>query len=205
VTSQVEVYADLWCPFAYVGLVAALDVRDRRAPSSAIAMRAWPLELVNGTPLDPETTAAHIDDLRSQVAQRLFGGFNADHFPTSSLDALSLVAHASARDLAKGEALAMELRTMLFEEGLDISDDVVLAEVATSHDLAPELMKDHDLVEEQWHEGVARGVKGSPHFFAGTSNLFCPLLDIERDEAGHLHIETQVEELEGFLAQAWTR
>jgi len=58
-------------------------------------------------------------------------------------------------------------------------------------------------VEAQWHEGVARGVKGSPHFFAGSDNLFCPLLHIERAEAARLHVEADVEQLDEFLARAW--
>ena len=32
-----------------------------------------------------------------------------------------------------------------------------------------------------WHEGVRRGVLGSPHFFCGDTDVFCPSLDITKD------------------------
>ena len=37
-----------------------------------------------------------------------------------------------------------------------------------------------------WEEGKARGVVGSPHFFAADgSNWFCPSLAISRDDVGN--------------------
>lgn len=45
----IEVYADVWCPFAHVGLKAAAAVRDQFGRQNvSLVMRAWPLELVNG-------------------------------------------------------------------------------------------------------------------------------------------------------------
>lgn len=124
----IEVFADIWCPFAYVGLST---VMRRRGQSGAdgffLRVRAWPLELVNGRPLDPAATAGHVDELRSQVAPDLFAQFDPGRFPTSSLPGLALAAAAYRAGDRTGEAVSMALRTALFEEGLDISRPDVLA------------------------------------------------------------------------------
>ena len=55
--SVLEVYADIWCPFAYVGLHCVAARRSERGRDDVLLdIRAWPLELVNGAPLDPDTT-----------------------------------------------------------------------------------------------------------------------------------------------------
>ena len=65
----IEVFADIWCPFAHVGLRAIEEQRARAGRRDvAIWVRAWPLELVNGAPLDPAVTKEHADDLRDEVA-----------------------------------------------------------------------------------------------------------------------------------------
>lgn len=88
----IEVYADVWCPFAYVGLNAAAAERVRFGrPDVQLVVRAWPLELVNGHPLDASTTSSHIRDLREQVAPTLFAGFRQETFPTTSIPALNLL------------------------------------------------------------------------------------------------------------------
>ena len=54
----IEVYADVWCPFAYVGLLCVVERRAQLEREDVfLNIRAWPLELVNGAPLDPEATA----------------------------------------------------------------------------------------------------------------------------------------------------
>ena len=44
-------------------------------------VRAWPLELVNGTPLDSAMIGEEVDELRAQVAPDLFTGFDLSGFP----------------------------------------------------------------------------------------------------------------------------
>src|ERR1700676_508565 len=76
-TPVVEVFADIWCPFAHVGLHRVVTRRARGpGPDFLIDVRAWPLELVNGMPLDPDTTAHHVRELRAQVAPDLFSHFD---------------------------------------------------------------------------------------------------------------------------------
>ncbi|MBW4076973.1 MAG: disulfide bond formation protein DsbA [Acidobacteria bacterium] len=196
-----EVYADIWCPFAHVGLRAAKAVRDERSSHrEPMMIRAWPLELVNGVAMDSAKTADHVRELRAQVAPTLFAGFDEAVFPSSSLPALALVARAYDEGPHVGEAMSFAVRDALFERGEDISDFEVLAELAGRLDVAFDARIELDAVYEDWRTGQARGVKGSPHFFCANSNAFCPALDIERDTTGHLSLHLRSSELETFLA-----
>ena len=82
----IEVFADIWCPFAHVGLRRLRTLREHaEMPEFLVHVRAWPLELVNGRPLDPVTTAHHVAELRAQVAPECFAHFDPDRFPTTTL------------------------------------------------------------------------------------------------------------------------
>lgn len=200
-----EVYSDVWCPFAYVGITAALEERLRRGRSDVgIVMRAWPLELINGSPLDATMTGHHIDDLRSQVAPALFAGFDPRTFPTTTLPALSLAASAYGRNVQTGEEVSMALRRALFEDGLDLSDAQVLRQVATAWDLEQVDTNDVTAVRSDWDSGSDRGVQGSPHFFFGETDVFCPTLDIQHDDTGHLVLTRNRERLNSFLDVCFT-
>jgi predicted DsbA family dithiol-disulfide isomerase len=163
-------------------------------------VRAWPLELVNGSPLDPRATAEHVDALRAQVAPDLFAGFDAEHFPRTSLPALALAAAAYRRSDAIGEAVSLALRDAIFEEGRDISCPDVLADVASAHGIGESGPEDDEAVRAEWREGRSRGVKGSPHFFCGKVDAFCPSLLITKDEKNEIHIGRNTAMLESFLA-----
>ena len=156
--TTIEVFADIWCPFAHVGLRAIEEQRARAGRTDvAIRVRAWPLELVNGAPLDPTVTGEHAEELRDQVAPTLFQGLDLDHFPTSTLEALALANRAYRSDLLLGERVSFALRDALFEEGRDISDRAVLDDLA--HDLGVPMPDeaDHAAVLADWHEGQRRG------------------------------------------------
>ena len=68
---------------------------------------------------------------------------------------------------------------------------------------------DHADVVADWHEGGRRGVLGSPHFFCGSNDMFCPSLDITKDPVEGVTIIKDVSRLTEFvercLAQTWTR
>jgi predicted DsbA family dithiol-disulfide isomerase len=198
--TEIEVFADIWCPFAHVGLSCARDQRDATGRDDVvIRVRPWPLELVNSAPMDPAKTASHVEHLRHQVNDNLFVGFDASHFPTSTLEALALIEHAYRSDGLTGEAAAFAVRDALFEKGLDISDPAVLAEIAADLGISPTDDADRAAVTDSWHVGQARGVKGSPHFFSGEAEMFCPTLDIDRSDAGDVSIALNVERLTAFL------
>ncbi len=203
-TSAIEVYADVWCPFAHVGLHYVVERRSALGRGDVLLdIRAWPLELVNGAPLDPDITASHVRELRSQVAPHLFGGFDPNHFPTTSLPALACVHAAYRQDLKTGEAMSLALRDALFEEGLDISRPEVLSELAESFNVGPYGAADEEAVRRDWEDGVRRGVRGSPHFYCGDFDAFCPSLDISRGTDGALTVRKDAAVLNTLLANCF--
>ncbi len=193
-------YADIWCPFAYVGLRLIRErIEERRRNDVVLRIRAWPLELVNGRPQDPAVSAAHVQELREQLPTELFVGFDPDRFPSTTLPALAQAARAYRQSNRSGEAMSLALREALFEEGRDISDPLVLEDIAAIHGIQPVKERDRKSVLEDWHQGQDRGVKGSPHFFCGARDVFCPSLDIAKSESGHILIKRNREALDAFL------
>jgi predicted DsbA family dithiol-disulfide isomerase len=200
----IEVFADIWCPFAHVGLRAIRDQRASRGrPDVLIRVRAWPLELVNGAPLDPDLTRQHVDELREQVAPTMFRNLDLDRFPTSTLDALALVVRGYRTDPSLGERASFVLRDALFESGQDISNSIVLERIADEIGISMPDESDHAAVLTDWQEGRERGVKGSPHFFCGTIDAFCPSLDISKAPGHGLSIARDASRLTEFLEQCF--
>jgi len=197
--SAIEVYADIWCPFTHVGLRLVADRRLVRGRGDiAIRVRAWPLELVNATPLDKSRVEHHVRELRDQVVPDMFRGFTPTAFPKTTLPALSLAECAYTASDAVGEAVSFELREALFEHGLNISDARVLREIARAHRLGIPTEQDGAAVLADWHEGQRRGVRGSPHFFCNGRNVFCPSLDISHDDE-QLRLSKDLPALDSFL------
>ncbi len=196
----VEVFADVTCPFAHVGLRRFVARREELGLSGPLLrVRAWPLERVNGKPLEPSVVARHVDELREQVAPDLFGGFVPDLVPVSSMPALQLVAAAYALNDRAGENVSLLVRDALFEQGLDISDPQVLAGMAALGGVAVDTDGAKRIVSHDYEEGRRRGVRGSPEFFLDGHGWYCPSLHIEKvDDA--LRIEPDVETVEAFLA-----
>lgn len=205
-----EVFADVGCPFTHLGLVRFVDERKRRGRSDVVLrVRAWPLELVNGTPLDAAFIAEEVDDIRAQVAPHQFRSFTEAAFPTSTLPAMHLAAAADEAGPEVGEQVALALRDALFEEGLDVGDDAVLARIASDHGLtwppgAGDRRHLDAVVRQDWAEGRERGVIGSPHFFFTSGDgYFCPALDVGRDERGHLRVHADPEGFAAFLNEVF--
>ncbi len=196
----VEVYADVACPFTHVGLTRFVQRRDELGRGDVtLRVRAWPLERVNGKPLDPGVVAEEVAAIRSQVAPDLFAGFAETSFPASSLPAFALAAAAYRQDAATGERVSLALRHLLFEEGADIADPAVLERLASAHDLTV-TDADRAAIETDHATGVERGAVGSPHFFTPSGGFFCPTLEISRDADGHFHIQADPEAFEALLA-----
>jgi 2-hydroxychromene-2-carboxylate isomerase len=180
----IEVFADVRCPFTHVGLRRLVERREARGAGVSLHVRAWPLELVNGAPLDVDLVQEEVKALKAQVAPELFAGFSSPTFAATSLPALALTAAAYDRDLSTGEAVALALRWELFEEGRDIADAEVLGDVARTWDVAWSPGEGAERVLAEWSRGRDRGVIGSPHFFVGAEGWFCPTLDISHDAGG---------------------
>jgi predicted DsbA family dithiol-disulfide isomerase len=200
----VEVFAEISCPFAHVSLHRLVEARSAAGATDVdVRVRAWPLELVNGKPLDPDFVAEEIDDLRAQVAADLFVGFDVAAFPASTILALGLATAAYDAGPEVGLAVNLAVRDALFEHGRPVADEAVLAEVAAAHGVAlPDAATARARVEADWAAGREREVIGSPHFFLRDGSFFCPGLEIER-RGEHLHIAVDEGPFREFLARAF--
>lgn len=200
--TQIEVFADISCPFTHVGLQRLIAERDARGSSIGIRARAWPLEWINGRQLAPELVAAEIDGLRARVAPNLFRGFDAERWPHTTIPALGLAAAAYEHDVALGERLSVRLREALFEEGRDISEETELRAIGRPFGVEPMApLAAEAAVRADWERGRTRGVRGSPHFFVGARNWFCPSLRI-RHEGAEFDIAVDTPSLQRFYASA---
>lgn len=198
-----EVFADVACPFAHVALRRLRLARAARGSDAELVVRAWPLELVNGRPLDPQHVAREIADLRAQIVPDLFLAFDAGAFPETSIPAFGLARAAYDRDVGLGEQVSIAVRDALFEDGRPIGDHQVLAQLAARYGLdVPDPDRAREVVAADWDEGRRRGVEGSPHFFVGDESEFCPALRIEKRDGDHLHIERDDARLHAFLDRA---
>lgn len=190
----VEVFADVRCPFTHVGLRRFVERRRAVGADVVLRVRAWPLELVNGEPLDVDHETEIVAALRREVAPDLFAGYDPATFPPSSLPALELAAGAYGQDVPTGERASLALRDALFEEGRDIADPAELRRIASAVGVPPGTEAGR-AVGADWYEGQRRGVVGSPHFFLGEAGVFCPGLRIEQRDG-----ELSVDEAPGFDA-----
>lgn len=201
----IEVFADVSCPFAHVSLRRFVE-RRRTAGADGVKLRvrAWPLELVNGTPLTAAKVAEEVDDLRAQVAGDLFSAFDPAAFPASTLRILGAATLAYEHGTDAGERFNLAVRDALFERGVAVAERDVLAGLAAECGVGP--LSDAAVTEAAAHadleEGRQRGVIGSPHFFIGEEPFFCPALDIER-QGDHLHITVDHAAVEQFLERAF--
>ena len=202
-TGEIEVYADIWCPFAHVGLRRLVTHRDRVGSPVRLRVRPWPLELVNGVPMNGDAVEHKVADLRAQVSPDLFTGFTASTFPTTTLPALALVEAAYDEDIERGEAMSLAVRDALFEHGHDIGDPMVLTGLAERLGTPLAGPRHTDAVIAAWHEGRDRGVIGSPHFFTPSGGFFCPVLDIARD-GEHLRIRFDSAAFDPFVAACFS-
>jgi predicted DsbA family dithiol-disulfide isomerase len=177
---RITVFAEIACPFTHASLRRMVAVRaERGAAAVPIRVRAWPLEIVNGQPLDPSAVAQEIDGIRAGVAPDLFAGFDRATFPRTSLPAFGLAAAAYTVSDEVGERVSLALRHALFEEGRDVADEVVIRDLAARFGvtpLSPEAAI--DAVQSDLERGRAHGVVGSPHFFVDEQDWFCPALAI---------------------------
>ena len=199
-TKTVEVFADITCPFTHVGL-RLVTARLRDQPSGVeILVRAWPLEWVNGAPLEAGATAKKVAALREQVAPDLFDGLRPDRWPDTTIPALNLATAAYGRDPSTGLLVSLALRDALFEDGRDIGDATVVADLARRFDLPDSQAEPSSQVVADYREGQSRDVIGSPHFWLDGQDFFCPLLDIGHDETGQLTAELDTNGLDRILA-----
>lgn len=197
---MIEVFADVACPFTHVGLRRIVERRDAAGSSVRVRTRAWPLEWVNGRPLDPVVVGEEIAALRSAVAPDLFTAFDPATFPRTSIPALALTARAYAEDAACGEAMSLALRDAIFEGGLDVTEPAVLDDLAAEYGLEPGPL-DEAAVRAEYAEGRAIGVVGSPYFLVGAEGFFCPSLEVAHLD-GRYAVRFDRDAFEAFVTRA---
>jgi predicted DsbA family dithiol-disulfide isomerase len=193
-----EIFADVSCPFTHVALRRLVQRRAQRgAQGVRFLLRAWPLELVNGEPTAAAPRADEFAAQRARVAPDLLAGLDPDRPPVTSLPALALADRAYRVDAATGERVSLLLRSLLFEDGGDISDPRVLDDIANRCGLPPD-SRDLAAVIADLDEGRARGVVGSPHFFAPGLDEFCPTLAVGRVD-GRLYVTAQDDAIDRII------
>lgn len=198
----IEVFADITCPFTHIGLkivvaeVAALDVEIE------VKVRAWPLEWVNGSMADPVAIGDKIALITEQLSVTDFDGFRTDRWPRTTIPALNLAAAGYEIDPATGLAASLHLRSLVFEHGRDVSDSDVLAEVAASFGLPVPQTDPSPWVVADYEDGKRRGVRGSPDFFVGDDEFFCPSLDLGHTDDGTLTSSFDADGLRQLIASA---
>jgi predicted DsbA family dithiol-disulfide isomerase len=182
----IEVFADVGCPFAHVGLARFAAFRHERGRDEPVLrVRAWPLELVNGKPFHGDDLVPKVAALRADLAPDLFDGFDPDGFPASTLAALRSEAAAYRAGDEVGERFSLAVRRALWDEGRDVSDEDVLRELRREHGVDDPSPADSAAVDTDFADGKRRGVDGSPHFFTPGGDFFCPSLSIEHDAQGY--------------------
>src|SRR5689334_7310879 len=125
---ELTAFADVSCPFAYVGFTRILAYRSVVGPTAApLRARSWPLQLVNGVPLTGQALAPKVAALRRDIAPDLFNGFSPEHFPMTTLPALAAEQAAYRGGLEEGMSFSLAIRRRLFEAGADIGNPDVLA------------------------------------------------------------------------------
>jgi len=180
----IEVFADITCPFTHVGLKKVVDELHPNDGNVEVVVRAWPLEWVNEAPLEAAAVETKVHALREQLGADAFAGFRADTWPATTIPALNLAAQAFDVDAPTGLAVSIALRDALFEDGRDISDPAVLSAIATEFGLNPPSNEVDDRVQADYDEGQRRGVRGSPDFWLGDQEFFCPALKLGHDDEG---------------------
>jgi predicted DsbA family dithiol-disulfide isomerase len=204
-STSVEVFADITCPFTHVGLKRVLAHIAEIDHPIDIIVRAWPLEWVNDTGLDVVAVKVKAKALSTQLGVDDFSGLRTDRWPATTIPALNLAAAGYADSPSTGLAISVALREALFENGHDVSDPAVLGAIAATHGVAANGTERDSVassaVRADYEDGLAKGVSGSPHFWVGRDDFFCPALDLGHDADGNLTARIDTEGLATFFAR----
>jgi 2-hydroxychromene-2-carboxylate isomerase len=126
-------------------------------------------------------------------------------FPTTTIPALALIERAYREDAALGTFASFAVRDALFEEGVDISEPTYLAHLSTQLEIPTPDNSDRLAVYASWRTGRIRGVQGSPHFFCGDTEVFCPSLSIDHQSNGSTTITSDVTRLQSFCIECYAQ
>jgi|GEM_PF-739640 len=129
----VQVWSDLLCPFAYVGLLRLRRARGRLGLDGTVRLehRTFPLELFNGphSRRGTDTEAVALGRIEPEAEFRVWTDPD-DRYPHTVLLAAEAVHAASAQSLAAGEELDLALRRAFWTQSRSISHRQVILDVA---------------------------------------------------------------------------
>lgn len=120
-STRVEVWSDIHCPWATVTVHRLRSARERHGLDVVFDQRAWPLEWVSeaGSPrhiVEPETAVL------SNHEPDIFSRFRGESWPSTFLPAFELVAAARrVAGLRAAEDVDYALRVCFFRESADVS------------------------------------------------------------------------------------
>ncbi|MCP2244002.1 DsbA family oxidoreductase [Lentzea aerocolonigenes] len=212
-TTTVDIWSDIHCPWAYIAVHRLRRARDTHGLDVVFVPRAWPLEWVNrhGTPRAVVTTetaalASHEPDL--------FTAFTDESWPSTFLPAFELV--ATARRLygvRAAEDVDFALRQAFFRDSVDVSIRAGLHEALViasglNADVVPADVEDAWLstnpradVAEDFRTSAGLPIQGSPQiFWPDGSTTHNPGMTDHRWHGGLVHIgHTEPGEAERLL------
>jgi predicted DsbA family dithiol-disulfide isomerase len=129
----VQVWSDLLCPFAYVGLLRFYRARARLGFDDVVRVehRSFPLELFNGPHprRGTDTEAVGVGQIEPEAQFRIWTAPD-DQYPHTVLLAAEAVIAARAQDAAAAEAFDLALRRAFWTESRSISHRKVILEIA---------------------------------------------------------------------------
>lgn len=132
-TGTIQVWSDLLCPFAYVGLLRLRRARERLGLDGVVRLehRTFPLELFNGPHprRGTDTEAVGLGQVEPGAEFRVWAAAD-DLYPHTVLLAAESVHAANAQSLEAGEALDLALRRAFWTQSRSISHRQVILEVA---------------------------------------------------------------------------
>lgn len=130
---KVEVWSDLLCPFAYVGLLRLRRARTRLGLDEEVRLEhhTFPLELFDGPHprRGTDSEAVGLGQIEPEAQFRVWGAAD-DLYPHTVLLAAEAVHAASAQSLVAGEELDLALRRAFWTHSRSISHRAVILEVA---------------------------------------------------------------------------
>jgi predicted DsbA family dithiol-disulfide isomerase len=131
--STIEVWSDLLCPFAYVGLLRLRRARARLGLDVRIEHHTFPLELFNGPHprRGTDTEAVGLGQIEPDAMFRVWTAAE-DLYPHTVLLAAEAVHAASAQSLTAGEELDLALRRAFWTQSRSISHRQVILDVAAT-------------------------------------------------------------------------
>jgi predicted DsbA family dithiol-disulfide isomerase len=128
----IEVWSDLLCPFAYVGLLRLRRARERLGLEDVrVEHHTFPLELFDGPHprRGTDTEAVGLGQIEPEAGFRVWAAAD-DLYPHTVLLAAEAVHAASAQSPTAGEELDLALRRAFWTDSRSISHRQVILDVA---------------------------------------------------------------------------